>query len=91
MMSNLSDEIAAALRSDLTSGRWGVGMALPSVDDLRERFDAGEYAVRRALKQLRDEGFITLRQRIGAVTTEKVSLPWKGTVAFVHVGAVGSY
>ena len=47
--------------------------------------------MRRALKQLRDEGFITLRQRIGAVATEKVSQPWKGTVAFVHVGAVGSY
>lgn len=91
MKATLSDEIAAALRKELTGGRWGVGAALPSVDDLRERFDAGEYAVRRALKQLRDEGFITLRQRIGAVTTEKVSQPWKGTVAFVHVGAVGSY
>ena len=91
MISNLSDGIAAALRSDLTSGRWGAGMALPSVDDLRERFCAGEYAVRRALKQLRDEGFITLRQRVGAVATEKASQAWKGTVAFVHVGAVGSY
>jgi len=91
MKATLSDEIAAALRNELTGGRWVVGAALPSVDDLRERFDAGEYAVRRALKQLRDEGFITLRQRIGAVTTEKVSQPWKGTVAFLHVGAVGSY
>lgn len=91
MISNLSDEIASALRKDLTSGRWGVGMALPSVDDLREQFGAGEYAVRRALKQLRDEGFITLRQRVGAVATEKISQAWKGTVAFVHVGAVGSY
>lgn len=91
MISNLSDGIAAALRSDLTNGRWGAGMALPSVDDLRERFGAGEYAVRRALKQLRDEGFITLRQRVGAVATEKASQAWKGTVAFVHVGAVGSY
>ena len=91
MKFNLSDEIAAALRRDLTSGCWGVAAALPSVDDLRARFGAGEYAVRRALKQLRDEGLITLRQRVGAVATEKVAQPWKGTVAFVHVGAVGSY
>ena len=41
MKATLSDEIAAALRSDLTSGRWGVGMALPSVDDLRGRYRDG--------------------------------------------------
>ena len=91
MKATLSDEIAAALRNELTGGQWVAGAALPSVDYLRERFGAGEYAVRRALKQLRDEGFITLRQRVGAVATEKVSQAWKGTVAFVHVGAVGSY
>ena len=91
MKATLSDEIAAALRNELTDGQWVAGAALPSVDDLREWFGAGEYAVRRALKQLRDEGFITLRQRVGAVATEKVSQAWKGTVAFVHVGAVGSY
>lgn len=86
-----STAIAEALRSEFLDGSWRIGEALPSVGDLRERFDAGEYAVRRALKQLRDEGFITLRQRVGAVATEKVAQPWKGTVAFVHVGAIGSY
>jgi DNA-binding GntR family transcriptional regulator len=62
MKATLSDEIATALRNELMGGQWVAGSALPSVDDLRERFAAGEYAVRRALKQLRDEGFITLRQ-----------------------------
>ena len=91
MKANLSDKIAGALRGELTGGCWGVGVALPSVDDLRERFGAGEYAVRRALKTLRDEGFITLRQRVGAVAADKFAQAWKGTVAFVHAGATGSY
>ena len=91
MKANLSDEIAGALRDELIGGRWSAGVALPSVDDLRERFGAGEYAVRRALKALRDEGVITLRQRVGAVAADKFARAWKGTAAFVYVGANGSY
>ncbi len=81
-----SAEIAAALRAELVAGALRVGAALPPVDDLRRRFGAGEYAVRHALQQLRDEGFIVLRSRTGARATGKAQMAWKGTVAFVCQG-----
>ena len=58
---------------------------------MRKRFGAGEYAVRHALQRLRDEGFISLKQRMGAVVTEMCSSAWKGRVAFITVDSSGSY
>ena len=81
-----SAEIAAALRVELEVGALRTGAALPPVDDLRRRFGAGEYAVRHALQQLRDEGLIVLRSRTGARATGKAQQTWKGTVAFVCQG-----
>ena len=86
-----SDEIANALRGELEGGRYRAGECLPPVDELRRRFGAGEFAVRAALKKLRDDGCITLKQGIGAVVTGKADNPWKGRVVFVSVGARGSY
>ena len=86
-----SERIAETLRGELKDGCWPSGATLPSVDRLRVRFGAGEYAVRRTLKQLRDEGLITIRQNVGAVATEMVAQAWKGNIAFVCVGACGSY
>ena len=88
---NCSESIAAALRNDMVAGRYHAGERLPSVDDLRARFGAGEFAVRHALQRLRDEGFISLKQRMGAVTTRKCAIPWKGRVAFITVDASASY
>ena len=88
---NCSESIAAALRDDMTAGRYRAGERLPSVDDLRARFGAGEFAVRHALQRLRDEGFISLKQRMGAVTTRKCAIPWKGRVAFITVDSTASY
>ena len=88
---NCSESIAAALRDEMTAGRYRAGERLPSVGDLRARFVAGEFAVRHALQRLRDEGFISLKQRIGAVATEKCAIPWKGRVAFITVDASASY
>ena len=86
-----SDEIASVLREELKGGFYRTGVALPSVDSLRKRFGAGEYAVRHALQRLRDEGFISLKQRMGAVVTEMCSSAWKGRVAFITVDSSGSY
>ena len=91
MKKNRSESIAAALRNDMAAGRYRAGERLPSVDDLRARFGAGEFAVRHALQRLRDEGFISLKQRMGAVTTLKCAIPWKGRVAFITVDASASY
>ena len=87
----ISETIADELAADLASGRWKTGERLPSVDELRARFGAGEYAVRRAIKCLADSGAISVKRHVGAVVTAKPLWSWKGRVAFVAVGAMGSY
>ena len=82
----LSDKIAATLRGELADGRYGPGRDFPSVDALRQRFGAGEYAVRHALRRLRDEGLLIHRQGTGTMATPKASCAFKGRVAFVCVG-----
>lgn len=91
MKRRISDEIAEALRRDIECGRWKAGERLPSVDELRKRFSAGEYAVRTALKKLRGEGAILLRQNLGAVASGKFVRKWKGRVLFIDESALGSY
>lgn len=61
----ISETIAEALEADLASGRWKTGEQLPSVDELRERFGAGEYAVRRAIRRLADSGAISVKKHVG--------------------------
>ena len=87
----ISETIAETLAEELANGRWKSGERLPSVDELRERFGAGEYAIRRAIKRLADSGAISVKKHVGAVVTAKPRWSWKGCVAFVAVGAMGSY
>lgn len=87
----ISETIAEALEADLASGRWKPGERLPSVDELRARFGAGEYAVRHAIRRLADTGAISVKKHVGAVVTARSSWTWKGRIAFVAVGAMGSY
>ena len=55
------------------------------------RFDAGEYAVRRALRQLRSEGLVTIRRHVGVIVNDKTQGAWKGCIAFIAVRMSGSY
>ena len=87
----ISETIAETLAEELANGRWKSGERLPSVDELRKRFSAGEYAVRHAIKRLADSGLISVKKHVGAVVTAKPAHSWKGRVAFVAVGAMGSY
>lgn len=82
----LSEKIAETLRRELADGRYGPGRAFPSVAALRKRFGAGEYAVRHALRRLRDEGLVVHRQKTGTVPTPMASWAFKGRVALVCVG-----
>ena len=91
MRRKLSNRIADELRGELDAGRWKAGMPLPSVGELRSRFGAGEYAVRAALRRLRDEGLLVVKQGTGALATGKGAWRWRGRVAFVTVGVSGSY
>ncbi len=87
----ISETIADELAADLASGRWKTGERLPSVDELRARFGAGEYAVRRAIKRLAATGAISVKKHVGAVATAKPFWSWKGRVAFVALGRMASY
>jgi len=87
----ISDEIADELRGELVGGRYRAGKALPSVDELRRRFGAGEFAVRAAFHKLRGEGLVAVKQHVGAFATEKACRSWKGSVAFVAMGQTAAY
>jgi len=91
MKPNKSDEIAATLRGELIGGRYRKDVPLPSVDSLRKRFSVGEYAVRHALQKLRDEGLISLKQGIGAVSAGIAECYWKGRIALIAVDTSASY
>ncbi len=86
-----SERIAETLRGELEVGRWKAGECLPSVAELRRRFGTGTFAVRAAVRNLRDEGFVELRPRIGIVATEKGGVSMKGRILFVCVGERGSF
>lgn len=87
----LSDRIAGELRREFADGLWRAGATLPGLDTLRVRFGAGEYAIRHALRRLRDEGLVVLRPNVGAVVSERAAPPWKGRILFIDLGAHGSY
>lgn len=79
------------LRREITEGVYRIGEVLPCVDALRERFGVGEYAVRKALRRLRDEGFVTLRRHVGTVVADTTGQRWMGRIAFIAVRMSGSY
>ena len=87
----ISEEIADALCKELQGGHYKAGDVLPSVDSLRRRFGVGEYVVRHALQRLRDQGFISLKQGIGAVATGVALGTWNGRIAFIAVDTSASY
>ncbi len=87
----LSTNIYAALRDEIADGVYGIGALLPDLDSLCDRFGAGEYAVRRALRRLRDEGFVTIRRHVGVIVNDKAQGIWKGRIAFIAVRMTGSF
>ena len=91
MKKNGSENIAAALRDEMTAGRYRSGERLPSVGELRKRFGAGEFAVRAALHKLRDEGLVAVTKHVGVTATGKSAPVWKGHVAFIHSATTCAY
>ncbi len=86
-----SDRIADALREELAVGGWREGDRLPPVAELCERFGVGPFAVRAAVRKLRDEGLVHLRQRVGMVVTQKGGMVVKGRIFFVAIGPSAFY
>ena len=83
MKRRTSDEIAETLRGELDGGRYRAGRALPPVDELRKRFGAGAFAVRSAVRKLRDEGLVAIKKHVGAIVSQKAACPWRGRVRCV--------
>ncbi|MFG1976456.1 GntR family transcriptional regulator [Nonomuraea fuscirosea] len=69
-------QVAAAIRDDITAGRYRPGAWLPSEAQLSQMYEVGRDTVREALAYLRAEGRITtVRKRGSMVATEPVREP----------------
>ncbi|MEU9635696.1 GntR family transcriptional regulator [Streptomyces tendae] len=64
---SLHERIAADLRDDIMSGELSPGASLPSTARLKERFDASNATVQKALQLLKEEGLVV--GRAGASVT----------------------
>jgi len=63
-------EIAEAIRNDISSQHLGPHSRLPSEPDLARRFGAARETVRRALSLLEDDGIIYRRRAVGSFVAE---------------------
>ncbi|MEU7839246.1 winged helix-turn-helix domain-containing protein [Nonomuraea sp. NPDC049129] len=69
-------QVAAAIRDDITAGRYRPGAWLPSESQLAQMYEVGRDTVREALAYLRAEGQITtVRKRGSMVATEPTREP----------------
>ncbi|GAA4517982.1 hypothetical protein GCM10023096_36500 [Nonomuraea ferruginea] len=69
-------QVAAAIRDDITAGRYRPGAWLPSESQLSQMYEVGRDTVREALAHLRAEGRITtVRKRGSMVATEPTREP----------------
>jgi GntR family transcriptional regulator len=66
-------DVAATLRGEIQNGRHAVGALLPTEAELQQRFRASRYAIREALRELKEEGFIQARAGIGTVVRTNVT------------------
>ncbi|MEU9557273.1 GntR family transcriptional regulator [Streptomyces fumanus] len=64
---SLHERIAADLRDDIMSGQLAPGSSLPSTAQLKERFDASNATVQKALQLLKEESLVV--GRAGAAVT----------------------
>ncbi len=87
----LSKRICDVLRGEIEAGTYRIGGFLPDLEALMARFGTGEYAVRRAVRQLRSEGLVTIRRHVGVIVNDKALGTWKGRIAFIAVRMSGSF
>ncbi len=63
-------QVAAAVRTEVASGRLSPGDRLPAARDLAAALGINLHTVLRAYQELRDEGLIDMRRGRGAVVTD---------------------
>lgn len=59
--------LGAAIAAEIHSGRHPVGSVLPTEADYQRRFGASRYAVREALRQLKEAGLVTSHAGVGTI------------------------
>ncbi|NSC20929.1 FadR family transcriptional regulator [Streptomyces albus subsp. chlorinus] len=61
----LADQVIAALRQQITSGRWPVGCRIPTEPELVEQLGVARNTVREAVRALAHNGLLDIRQGSG--------------------------
>lgn len=62
--------VARAISADIESGRIPPGAALPSIVRLAEQYGVADHTVRRALRELREQGLIETLPHKGSYVRE---------------------
>lgn len=70
-----SQQIASHLRAAILTRKYVPGERLPSQYELAERYDVARETVKTALRILRDEGLIVIRQGSGAYVRSQTERP----------------
>ncbi|ROO61528.1 GntR family transcriptional regulator [Micromonospora sp. Llam0] len=70
-----SQQIAAALRAEIKTGKFAPGEKLPSQNDLVERFSVARETIKAALRRLQDERLIVTRQGSGTFVRANTERP----------------
>ncbi|MFC6180512.1 GntR family transcriptional regulator [Lactiplantibacillus daowaiensis] len=70
MAKNTFETIYETLKQRILAGTYSIKMRLPIEDDLITEFDSSRYAVRKAIKQLADEGLVYSVKGRGVVLLE---------------------
>ncbi len=87
---DLAAQIATGLRTAIETGYYKAGDVLPPVRDLGEILGVSMGIAVQAVTQIREEGLISPRPRIGSVVCEKNRPLWKGHVVTVVPSQFGN-
>ena len=66
------EQIASALRAEITSGSLPAGTRLPNESRLADRFGVHRHTLRQAMQRLAHEGYVSVRQGAGTFVRELV-------------------
>lgn len=66
-MPTLTQKLSAVLRAQIESGEFAAGSRLPTLRELEQLHGVSEITVRAALRELRDQGLVEMKPRVGTV------------------------
>jgi len=74
----LAEQVYDILCEEIHAGRWKIGERLPSITALAEQSGLSRMPIQRAFENLRKEGYVTQKRRVGTFLT---SLPTCNTAS----------